>query len=193
MRRTKTLLAVAVAIFVGSALPTVAQGGHWWWAGNQVVHIHKGHNPGMSIYNKATNGSWTAIEHARGDWSGRAWAMDLGNWNDNRADVIAWDGHWGNTGWSGLATPYNWDGWHASQMGVQINVSPCCSYADNAEYNGTRAIACQEIGHAIGGMNHQGPGCMGFGYFNWNENDAAQRSPSNHDIEHVNHLWNAWH
>lgn len=190
--KTKRILALVVAVCVGAVTPHVAQAGHWWWSGSQIVHLNKGHFPGISFYNKANNGSWTALEHARGDWSSD-WAVDVGNWNSDAADVIAWDGYWSGAGWSGLATAYNWDGWHAGRFGVQINVASG-SYASGANYSGTRAVACQEIGHAIGGMLHEGPGCMGVGYQVFDPwGDAAQRRPSGHDLEHLHHLWGNLH
>lgn len=59
----------------------------------------------------------------------------------------------------------------------------------NAAYKPTRAVACQELGHATTAELHAGPGCMGFGYFNFNAEDPAQRSPSAHDVEGANFLW----
>jgi prepilin-type processing-associated H-X9-DG protein len=125
--------------------------------------------------------------------------MDIGNWASNQADITAWDGRW-CTDWSGLATPVTnafganttyWDG-HVDWMWVQINTCSG-SYAVNASYKPTRAVACQELGHATTAELHAGPGCMGFGYFNFNAEDAAQRSPSAHDVEGANFLWGGTH
>lgn len=78
-------------------------------------------------------------------------------------------------------------------MGVQINRS----FAPT--YNIQRAIACQEIGHAITGALHEGPGCMGYSYQgivaagNNNADDPVVRSPSFHDHEHSWALWSQFH
>lgn len=197
MKRARTLVGFGTAIIVGMLSPYVASAGHWWLdGGGNVVHLNRGHTPGLSFFNKANNGSATPLEHARGDWSGQSWAMDLGNWASDSADVIAWDGNWCGVGWSGIATPGAWIGnGHFNQGWVQINVCGTDgSYASNANYQGTKAIACQELGHVISGALHLGPGCMGVSYFVFNPwGDAAQRTPSAHDIEHANWLWSGIH
>lgn len=113
--------------------------------------------------------------------------MDVYNWASWSADVIAWDGAWGGTGWAGLASPVNYDGQHAGQMNVQINTTS----GWGSSYNVMKAISCQEVGHAVAGILHRGPGCMGFSYQGQspaasnNYNDPAVRQPSAHDREHA--------
>lgn len=194
MKRRDFTVAAVVCILVAAALPQFAAAGHWLgWDGTFPSHINRGHTPALSFYNKANNGSATPLEHARGEWSADA-VLDLYNWASDSADVVAWDGAW-CTGWSGLMTGASPSaGNHFNQAWVQINTCGN-SWAAGAAYAPTRAVACQEIGHAIGGMDHQGPGCMGFTYQGTapaasnNYNDPQVRSPSAHDREHTGHLW----
>lgn len=193
MTRLNFITAALACALVAAAAPQLASAGHWYFFdGTYPHHIDRGHLPSLSFYNRALNGSWTALEHARGDWSADQ-HLDLYNLTSDGADVVAWDGYF-CTDWSGLASFYNqYGGNHFQQGRIQINV--CDGYAAAANYNGTRAVACQEIGHVIGGMNHQGPGCMGAGYQGEvaagsnNMNDPQVRSPSAHDREHTGHLW----
>jgi prepilin-type processing-associated H-X9-DG protein len=195
-------LAAVIAMCLASSLtPTVAHASHWWWnSSGQVTHLNRGHNPALSFYNKAVNGSWTGLEHARGDWSGQSSAMDLYNLASDSADVVAWDGGW-CTDWTGIATPYTHGGGpnttytdgHVDHMWVQIDTCDT-----GGAYNITRAVACHELGHAIGGMfegtGEGGAGCMGVGYVpGYNVNNAAWRSPNGHDLDHVNWLWSVLH
>jgi len=206
------LVAVLAAMAVGAGAPQVAQGGHWWWTGSwpqsqanptpdgsgRVVHLDRGHRPALSFRNAAVNGTQTALEHARGEWS-NSWAMDLYNSGASNADVVAWDGYWCGVPWSGIASPKNFVSWdHYTQSQIQLTTCPP-SYAAHAEYRGTRAVACQEIGHAIGAMGHEGPGCMGFGNenqvwagSNWLGDDRVLH-PSGHDFDHVAALWDNRH
>lgn len=192
----RTLLAALVALVVGGIAPHLASAGHWWMNGSgNVVHLNRGHFPALSFFNNATNGSATALEHARGEWSAN-FAVDVYNVS-GPADITAWDGYWGATGWAGLATPVtnaagagtvHPDG-HVDSMWVQVNMS----YGVGSSYASQKAIGCQEIGHAIGGQLHDGGGCMGFGYFNFDPNVAAARSPTAHDFDHLQHLWGGLH
>lgn len=192
--KLRTLAAIMCAMIVGTVAPQVASGNHWWFAypgtGNPtVVHLNKGHVPAISFYNRA-GASWLPLEHARGEWSAH-WAVDVYNVVSDSADVVAWDGNW-CTPWSGYATGQNWDGYHAGQMTVQINTCSN-SYAAGANYSGTKAVGCQEIGHAIGGQDHEGGSCMGLSYFNFDPNVAAARSPGQHDFDILSLLWNTYH
>lgn len=212
MRRLCVVTAAVAAMAIGAITPHVASAGHWWWTGawpqgqanptpdgtGRVVHLARGHLPSLSFFNNAVNGTATALEHARADWS-NAPAIDVWNWSSGGADIVAWDGNW-CTPWSGLATPGNGtgDGQHYNQGWVQINTCSN-SYASGANYRGTRAVACQEIGHIVGGMSHEGPSCMGFGYqgavpagSNWLGDDRVLSSGA-HDRDHLWHLWNALH
>jgi hypothetical protein len=195
---------VALIAALGAlGLPTAVNASNWWWHNGNVVHLNRGHNPTLTLFNNATNGSATAIEHARGDWSGASWAMDIGNWASASADVIAWDGAW-CTPWSGIATPVTGgvagsahaDG-HVDQMWIQINTCSN-SYASGANYAGTRMVACHELGHATAGewegTSEGAPGCVSGGYVAGTDvNIAAWRSPSQHDLDHANWLWSVLH
>lgn len=200
MMRARMVVATLASVLAGVIGPQLAVGDHWWWdSGGNIVHLNRGHTPGLSFYNKANNGSSTALEHARGEWSAN-WAIDMGNLASNNADVVAWDGRWCGIGWSGLATPGAWlgTGGHFNQGWVQINVCGD-SRAANANYRGTRAVACQEIGHVIGGTLHRGPGCMGFGYQGQvpagsnTTSDERVLHPDAHDFDHLQHLWAGLH
>jgi hypothetical protein len=183
----KTLL-IAATVALVTALPAAsAVAGHWWFAtpgGPAVVHVAHVHAPSLSLFNQ--NGpSWTAMEHARGEWSGSSWALDIHNWANGGAQLVSWDGNWGNTGWRGLTTLYGaWDGQHIQQMGIQLNLSALPDYAN------MRKTACHELGHAAAGLDHYAEnGCMMSG----TPTTDAQQHPSAHDVEHADTLWGVLH
>lgn len=184
-----TVVWVVVIVWALSA-PTASYAFHWWWSGGPapgMVHLNKGHIPGISFYNNAVNGSATPLEHARGVWSAN-WAYDIYNLTSQSADIVAWDGYWGTTTWRGQTTLWGaWDGTHIQQMGVQLNRSLLPDYVQQ------RKTACHELGHASGGMLHDESrvGCMFSGAAN--PNIVAERTPSQHDFDHVQHLWAGLH
>lgn len=184
MRRLK--LSLALALVALGALPAVASAGHWWFVGSgpAIVHVGHAHNASLSLYNKGGT-SWEGMEHARGDWSGRSWAMDIHNWASQSAHIVSWDGWWGNTGWRGQTTLYGWwDGQHTQQMGIQLNLSYLPDYIN------IRKTACHELGHAAVGMQHyQEDGCMMSG----TPVTTNQRYPSAHDVWHADTMWGSFH
>ncbi len=189
----KNALRICVLAVVASlGLASSASAHHWWMDGGNIVHLNRGHMPTLTLFNNATNGSSTAIEHARGEWSGRSWAADLGNWNSNSADVVAWDGWWGTNTWRGLTSVVGYGaGGHANQMTVQLNRSLLPDYIQQ------RKTACHELGHAIAGLDHDTlghdpahDGCM----FSGTASSAVQeRLPSAHDVHHMDVLWATLH
>lgn len=203
MRRR--LLLIMIALGVGAAAPHVASAGHWNW-NPQYNIIHKnnvGHLPAMSFYNRASS-SWTVLEHARGDWSGRSVEFDLYNLASDGADIVAWDGRY-CAPWSGIMSTYTYSGGdgtayadgHSDQMRITLDT---CD-GTGSDYSVGRAVACHEIGHAAVGVFEDyfarsgGPGCMGVGYSPGYENisDPAWRSPNTHDLAHGGHLWYTLH
>ena len=196
MRRVRIAAAFAAFAFLSAtATAQPANASHWWTdSSGQAVHLNLGHIPGISFYNNAVNSTVRQqLEDSRGLWSTSP-AFDLYNWSSQSANVVAWDGNWTASDWSGLATPYgccfwaNGHGGHATQMGVQINLRYLSS-----GWQHIKAVACQELGHATGAILHAGNGCMGYTYFHWDPSVAAARQPNAHDWEHPAFLWQNVH
>ena len=203
MRIAKSLL-VAATLLLLQASPAAAS--HWWTNGaGEIVHLNGGHTPTFMLANMMNDPTmWTAVDHARGDWSGASPYITFNNWNGVTAEVSIWAGQYcnGKSGWvdpvtaaGGVGTTN--PGGHAD--GMWAHVSVCWdSWAYNGPYNATRMIACHELGHAIGGMSEGGaagdPGCMSATYVGGtNPAVAAYRSPHLHDLDHVGHLWFTLH
>jgi hypothetical protein len=129
---------------------------HWDKSGSQII---------IQNWNYASH--WQDAENAR--QNGWNTIGILYNYSVNyHTDISVFDGDFGNTGWSGLATleSVDWD-WgtfsydHISHAHARYNNS--MGWPDWA----IQGVFCQEIAHGWG-LDHSNTGdCMGMTYFNW--------------------------
>jgi hypothetical protein len=161
----RAVLMVALAALVTAALLAAniraAQAHSWgvyhWDKSGSAIYIYN--------YNFASNS--TEAEQARQDgWNKIGILYNYGV--NYHTDISVFDGAYGNTGWSGLATleQVNWDGvclcWsHIGHAHARYNTSMGWS----SYY--VRGVFCQEIAHGWG-LDHSDTGdCMGMTYYNW--------------------------
>lgn len=125
-------------------------------------------------WNKAGIGAWnTAVRHdeaqaALNDWGSHT-EINF-SMKSSHTDISVFDGNYGATGWSGLATikDSEWDWWCWWWCGVDHGHARVNTYyAGNPSgfSNNIQGIFCQEIGHLFG-LGHSDNGCMGKGYYN---------------------------
>ncbi len=128
-------------------------------------HWNKGGN--IYIYNYNTAVFWGDAEAARQD----AWNQIPILWNyninyhpsENGWHIHVFDGNWGNTGWSGLATiediGWDWGCWcfrHINHGLARYN-----SYYGYSAY-WRQYVFCQEIFHTYGFQHDDSNGCMDY-------------------------------
>jgi hypothetical protein len=195
-RAVRLAIATVARFAVGAACATAS---HWNLAGSNIVHINAGHHPSLGFNNGANENADVQLrfEQARAAWNTSPYLTIY----NGGTDVRAWDGWYGAVNWAGLATAGGWDGTHAVYMDVIANLTYMSSPYPTTSWQYKAAVTCHEVGHAVAGVGEQtGPdqSCMAVGYSapanppSWDSN-AAYRTPSQHDRDHVGHLWHNLH
>ena len=191
-RRRSRIAILLVCLTAMLALPASAaayfSGSYFWTVqGPQqgpVIHIHS-QSAFLTFNNQVQNSTYRSLTaSARNEWEQRSIARL--NLVSGPANITAYDGFYGATGWAGLSSvsgAFDPTFGHYGQNMVQINRT----YTDAYSNNQRRGVACQEIGHGLG-VGHGGTGCMGFGYYVGGDNTTI-RSPTDLDIYHVNYLY----
>lgn len=152
MKRFVPVLAIVFLLVANFAIApsTLAHGtGHWNRYGSSVtVYTH--------LWANGETENANAAEGARYEWS-----LDTILYlptTQNHTDIEVWD-IYSDTGPVGLHTPESVD---ATNHGTHSHVWFNEKY-NHYNYDWTRAVYCQELGHAFG-LDHSNDGCMGFGY-----------------------------
>jgi hypothetical protein len=128
---------------------------HWNKGGSQIV---------LRTYIYATPKAAQAEAARANGWNAIGILYNSRVYDPNYAEVRAWDGAYGNVGWSGYGGfSYTGSNYHA--------------WGGYAKYNSSmgwnnslvQGIFCQEMGHAWG-LGHSNTGdCMGLSYYNWDK------------------------
>ena len=147
-------LVLAIAAAVLAVPPGVATANNLWMSGSGWVHHHTRY---YYTYNGMDENQTmrSLTDDARGEWDADT-RLELQRSTHDPSQMHLIDGHYGQTGWSGLAESYV----HSTHSHVNYNLTYINGWSD---YN-KRAIGCQEIGHVLG-LDHAPGDCMGFTYF----------------------------
>jgi hypothetical protein len=157
LRRFKLIIPMLLALFMlGANLQIFTAHAHNW----NGYHWNKGGN--IYIYEQNFATYFADAEAARVDKWNRIGIL----WNyrvDSHTDVSVYDGNWGATGWSGLASledmDWDWGCWcynHIAHGHARYNAY----YATSAW--GRKYIFCQEVFHTYGFDHDNYGGCMDY-------------------------------
>jgi hypothetical protein len=113
----------------------------------------------VPVYNDAYY--WYEANDALNDWHYNT-VLDLWYVDYDYSQAVVYDGGWGYTGWAGLATLHDIDGYGHIGWGSAVYN---WSYDYAFSYYGKQAIFCQEVGHVFGLDHSNDGGCMGAGYW----------------------------
>lgn len=216
IRLAAGLLVAAAAVLGASTTGGTAQAKEWNWPSGwgQPIHIHSARNPSFPLRNDVNeNGTLqTQVEYARADWSNNGVYTQYGD-HVNLYNVSSWggqgihvmDAHYGRTEWSGLAIGVcacDYGAGHVAYFDNLLNLTYLTDPATNLHsWESKRAIACQEIGHALA-IGHGASSCMGHTYFNCPQPNGAPctnvynlsgRTPEAEDFAHIAHWFGERH
>jgi hypothetical protein len=139
---------------------------------NRWLHAHTRYH---YFYDSTSDSDWAPqSREAQLDWN-QVLGVDLPSVGSHaEAQVHAFDSAFGDTGWSGVASyPCFHDAKGTDNEYAKYNLT-YESNLRNSDRNGDgspdgvnalQAVACQEIGHMVGGLNHYAGDCMAYGYY----------------------------
>lgn len=139
---------------------------------NRWQHAHTRYHYFLNSVQDADWGPQT--REAQVDWDQNTHIATTSAATHASAHVHAVDAAYGTTGWSGLAyypcfhDPPGQDDDHVRMnltYEAQMRNSDTNGDGSPDGVNALQAIACQEIGHMVGGLNHYAGDCMGYTYF----------------------------
>lgn len=158
------IVIVTSAIMLG--MPARAPAMHWFKnPQDSVIHIHTRVYDTLNEIDESP--AWASDANAaRAEWHGDT-ILDLPlTTNHSIAELHLVDGHFGWTGWAGLATNNGnmtqFDSDAAGHYGHAHSIMND-TYRIQLGYEGRRAVACQEMGHQFG-LWHGSWDCMNYGY-----------------------------